>query len=152
LKYDPKVIIEEKIIGREIECAVLGNHNPIASVPGEVKPKGGFYSYENKYLDEKGAELCIPAELSQKQISDVQQLSIATYINLECRGMTRVDMFMAADDTLIINEVNTIPGFTNISMYPKLWEISGVSQTELITKLINLALEEHEKDNNLLLV
>lgn len=149
LKYDHKVIIEEKIVGREIECAVLGNDRPEASIPGEVKAKGGFYSYENKYLDEKGAELLIPADLTKEQIKRVQQLSLATYSQLECRGMTRVDMFLTENEELIINEVNTIPGFTNISMYPKLWEISGLPQQDLITKLIELAIEEHEKENQL---
>jgi len=151
LQYDHKVIIEEKISGREIECAVLGNEHPRASIPGEVKAAGGFYSYENKYLDEKGAELFIPADLSEEQVAKVQALSIDTYRQLECRGMTRVDMFLTNDDELVINEVNTIPGFTNISMYPKLWEVSGISQTALITELIELAIAEHARLNKLLL-
>lgn len=149
LRFDHKVIIEEKIVGREIECAVLGNDQPEASIPGEVVPRGGFYSYENKYLDEKGAELHIPAILSEEQVARVQELAINTFIHLECRGMTRVDMFMTADDQLIINEINTIPGFTNISMYPKLWEISGVPQKALISRLIELAQEEHHTLNKL---
>lgn len=149
LKYDHKVIIEEKIVGREIECAVLGNDHPESSIPGEVKAQGGFYSYENKYLDEKGAELFIPAELSDSQVKRVQTLALETYSQLECRGMTRVDMFLTENEELIINEVNTIPGFTNISMYPKLWEVSGLPQQELITKLIELAIEEHQKDSQL---
>ena len=152
MQYDPKVIIEEKISGREIECAVLGNHKPIASIPGEVSVPGGFYSYENKYLNEKGAELFIPAELDKQQVKSVQRLALDTYTFLECRGMTRVDMFLLADNNLIVNEVNTIPGFTNISMYPKLWEKSGLPQSELITRLIELALEEHRLENELLLV
>jgi len=152
LQYDPKVIVEEKIIGREIECAVLGNTEPKASIPGEVIPKGGFYSYENKYLDEKGAELHIPAELTETQKTAIQQLALDTFKVLECRGMARVDMFMTEDDKLIINEINTIPGFTNISMYPKLWEITGLSQTDLISELIELAIEEHTENNKLLLV
>ncbi len=149
LKYDHKVIVEEKIVGREIECAVLGNENPDASIPGEVVPRDGFYSYENKYLDEKGAELHIPADLSNDQIAKVQALAKQTFINLECRGMTRVDMFLCENDKLIINEINTIPGFTNISMYPKLWEHSGLPQEALITRLIELAQEEHQKLNSL---
>ncbi len=152
LQYDPKVIIEEKITGREIECAVLGNHEPIASIPGEVSVSGGFYSYENKYLNEKGAELHIPAELDKSQIEAVHQLALDTYTVLECRGMSRVDMFLLPSNELIINEVNTIPGFTNISMYPKLWEISGIPQNELITRLIELAQEEHIRANELLLI
>ena len=151
LTYDSKVICEEKIVGREIECAVLGNAYPKASVPGEIISKGGFYSYENKYLDEKATELVIPADLSQEQTEAVQQLALETYIGLECRGLTRVDMFLTADDELIINEINTIPGFTDISMYPKLWEASGLSSTELISELIELALEEYEARSKLAL-
>jgi len=151
LSYDSKVIVEEKVVGREIECAVLGNAYPKASVPGEIVSKGGFYSYENKYVDEKGAELLIPAVLIPEQTEAVQQLALETYVGLECRGLTRVDMFMTPDGELIINEVNTIPGFTDISMYPKLWEASGLSQTDLITELIELAKEELETLNQLVL-
>ena len=120
-------------------------------MPGEIISKGGFYSYENKYLDEKATELVIPADLSQEQTEAVQQLALETYIGLECRGLTRVDMFLTADDELIINEINTIPGFTDISMYPKLWEASGLSSTELISELIELALEEYEAQSKLAL-
>jgi D-alanine-D-alanine ligase len=149
LKYDSKVIIEEKVVGRELECAVLGNYDPIASIPGEVEPTKGFYSYESKYLDEKGAILHIPAILSEEEVSRIQSLSIEVFKLLECRGMSRVDMFMKPDGQLIINEINTIPGFTNISMYPKLWELSGIPQAELIKRLILLAIEEHQINNNL---
>lgn len=152
LRYDNKVIIERKIIGREIECAVLGNHDPKTSIPGEIVPKSSFYSFENKYIDSEGAALHIPATLTQEQIQQVQKLSKETYTVLECRGMARVDMFLTQDNTLIINEINTIPGFTNISMYPKLWEASGIPQSELITKLIELALVEHRSNNELLMV
>ena len=148
LKYDTKVIIEEKITGREIECAVLGNASPRASIPGEIVSKG-FYSYDNKYVDKEGARLHIPADLTPEQVNAVQELALATYIGLECRGMTRVDMFLTEADELIINEVNTIPGFTDISMYPKLWEYSGLSQKELISELIELAIDEHQKQNKL---
>ena len=149
LRYDNKVIVEEKITGREIECAVLGNHKPKVSIPGEIVPKEGFYSYENKYLDEKGAELNIPAALTDTQKEKVQEVALNTYITLECRGMSRVDMFLREDDSLVINEINTIPGFTNISMYPKLWEATGLPQTALITSLIDLAIEEHKDLNKL---
>ncbi len=152
LKYDSKVIVEKKIVGREIECAVLGNHNPEASIPGEIVPKSSFYSFESKYIDADGAALHIPAELTEEQIQKVQKLSIETYTVLECRGMARVDMFLTQDDMLVINEINTIPGFTNISMYPKLWEASDLSQKDLVSKLIELAIEEHQATNNLLLV
>jgi len=147
--YDPKVVVEEKITGREIECAVLGNEYPRCSIPGEVIPKDGFYSYENKYLDESGAELLIPAKLSKEETDRIQALAIETYQLLECEGLTRVDMFMQADGKLIINEVNTIPGFTGISMYPKLWEYSGLSNTDLVSQLIELAIESHKKRNAL---
>jgi D-alanine-D-alanine ligase len=149
LRYDSKVIIEEKVVGRELECAVLGNHTPIASIPGEVEPTKDFYSYESKYLDEKGAILHIPAQLTEEQVLRIQKLSIEVFKVLECRGMSRVDMFLTKDDNLVINEINTIPGFTNISMYPKLWELSGIPQQELISRLINLAIEEHTINNNL---
>jgi len=147
--YDPKVIVEEKITGREIECAVLGNEIPECSIPGEVIPKGGFYSYENKYLDESGAELLIPAQLTDEDQARIQALAIRTHQLLECEGLTRVDMFMQSDGKLIINEVNTIPGFTGISMYPKLWEYSGLSNVALVSKLIELAIASHEKRNAL---
>jgi len=149
LQFDPKVIIEEKITGREIECAVLGNENPKASIPGEIVPKDGFYSFESKYLDESGAKLQIPANLTEKQIRNVQSLALKTFKLLECSGLSRIDMFMKQDDSLIINEINTIPGFTNISMYPKLWEYSGLPQKNLITKLIEFAIDAHNKQNKL---
>ena len=149
LTYDNKVIIEEKIVGRELECAVLGNHDPIASIPGEVEPTNEFYSYKSKYLDEKGAVLHIPAQLTPEQVSNIQKLAVEVFTLLECRGMSRVDMFMKADSQLIINEINTIPGFTDISMYPKLWELTGIPQQDLITKLVMLAIEEHNRTNNL---
>jgi len=149
LLYDPKVIIEEKLTGREIECAVLGNDTPEASLPGEVIPKNDFYSFENKYLDEKGAVLKIPAELTDKQIKKVQEISIRTFKALECKGMARVDVFLDSKDNVTVNEINTIPGFTDISMYPKLWEVSGLPQLELITRLIELALEARQKENKL---
>ncbi len=147
--YDTKVLIEERINGRELECAVLGNHTPKTSLPGEVVPQDGFYSYENKYLNEKGASLHIPAELTKEELDRIQTLASKTFIALECRGLARVDMFLTPDDKLVINEVNTIPGFTNISMYPKLWELTGLNQRELITELIEYALDEHRQQNEL---
>ena len=147
--YDTKVLIEERINGRELECAVLGNHVPKTSLPGEVVAQDGFYSYENKYLNEKGASLHIPADLTKEEIDRIQTLASKTFIALECRGLARVDMFLTPDDKLVINEVNTIPGFTNISMYPKLWEITGLNQRELITELIEYALDEHRQQNEL---
>jgi D-alanine-D-alanine ligase len=140
--YDNKIIIEEQITGREIECAILGNEDPIASVAGEIVPSDEFYSYHAKYIDEKGANLIIPAKLSESLLKKVQAISVKTFKTLECRGMARVDMFITSTEKIIINEINTIPGFTKISMYPKLWEYSGISYKELITKLILLAIED----------
>ncbi len=146
-KYDTKVLIEEYIKGREIECAVLGNDRPIASIPGEVIPHHEFYSYEAKYIDENGAGLKIPAELSKKIIKKVQGTAIKTFLILECAGFARVDFFLKADGKLYINEINTIPGFTKISMFPKLFGATGIHYSELLNKLINLALEKKaEKD------
>lgn len=147
--YDTKIIIEEYIAGREIECSVLGNNNPIASVPGEVLPRHEFYSYEAKYLDENGAVLEIPAKLSAEISDSIRQLAIRTFSVLCCEGMARVDFFFRNDSEIIVNEINTIPGFTKISMYPKLWEATGVSYGDLIDKLIELALERFEREKGL---
>ncbi len=147
--YDNKVVIEEFIPGREIECSVLGNEDPIASVPGEVVPTHAFYSYDAKYIDEKGAELLIPAELPEAVVKEIQDLAIKTFKALCCEGMARVDFFLARNNKVYVNELNSIPGFTKISMYPKLWEASGISYTELIDRLIQLALKRHERDSKL---
>lgn len=148
-KYDTKIIIEEFIKCREIECSVLGNHDPIASIAGEIIPQHEFYDYEAKYFDENGAIFKVPAELAAKKINEVQQLAIQAFKTLELDGMARVDFFLSDDDKLFVNEVNTIPGFTNISMYPKLWEASGVSNEELVDKLIELAIEKFEEQKSL---
>lgn len=148
-EFDHKVIVEKRIFGREIECAVLGNDDPIASVPGEVIPKDGFYSYEAKYIDEHGAALKAPADLTDSEIEKIKAISIETFTLLECYGLARVDMFLTSEGDVYINEINTLPGFTNISMYPTLWELSGISQPELIDRLIQLAIEKHQQDNEL---
>lgn len=145
--YDRKILIEEYIRGREIECSVLGNEKPVASLPGEVIVNAEFYSYEAKYIDENGAILEIPAKLDKPTILKIQQLAVKTFKTLECEGMARFDCFLKEGGEIIVNEINTIPGFTKISMYPKLWEASGVSYTELIDKLIQLALERHSQEN-----
>jgi D-alanine-D-alanine ligase len=147
--YDNKILIEECVRGREIECSVLGNDNPIASVPGEVLPRHEFYSYEAKYLDENGAVLEIPAKLPPTTSERIRQLAIKTFSVLCCEGMARVDFFLRNDGEIIVNEINTIPGFTRISMYPKLWEATGISYTELIDRLIQLALERFEREKRL---
>ncbi len=148
-KYDNKILIEEYIEGREIECSVLGNDNPIASVPGEVLPQHEFYSYEAKYIDENGAILEIPANLPAHIIHEIQDLATKTFRVLCCEGMARIDFFLRDNKEVIVNELNTIPGFTKISMYPKLWEASGISYTELIDRLIQLALERFEREKKL---
>lgn len=151
-EYDRKIIVEESISGREIECAVLGNDDPIASVPGEVKSNNeahGFYSYDAKYVDENGAALEIPAELERKTTEEIKNMAIETFKALCCEGMARVDFFLKPNNEIIVNEINTIPGFTRISMYPKLWEASGKSYTELITDLIELATQRHEEEKKL---
>lgn len=148
-EYDRKIIIEENIKGREIECSVLGNDDPIASVPGEVIPIHDFYSYQSKYTDEHGAVLEIPAKLPSEIIKKVQTLAIKTFKTLECEGFGRVDCFLKKNGDIFVNEINTIPGFTSISMYPKLWEASGISYAELIDRLIQLALERFEKEQKL---
>lgn len=148
-EYDNKILIEEYIEGRELECSVLGNENPIASVPGEVVPTHEFYSYEAKYIDEKGAILKIPAKLSEELTRRIKQLAIDTFKTLSCEGLGRVDFFLKSNNEIVVNEINTIPGFTAISMYPRLWEASGISYTELIDRLIQLALERFEKEKRL---
>jgi D-alanine-D-alanine ligase len=148
-EFDVKVIIEEFIKGREIECAVLGNEDPAASVPGEILPSHEFYSYEAKYIDEQGAALEIPAKLSEDAVKKVQGLAIRTFKVLCCEGMARVDMFVTEKEEMFVNEINTIPGFTRISMYPKLWEASGIPCQELIDRLIKLALERFQREQKL---
>ena len=147
--YDSKVLIEEFIKGREIECAVLGNEKPKASVPGEIIPHHEFYSYEAKYIDENGAGLEIPATLSEEVTKQIQETAIKTFKTLACEGMARVDCFVTNEGKIYINEINTLPGFTKISMYPKLWEASGISYPELIDQLIQLAIERHNRQKNL---
>lgn len=149
-RYDNKVLIEENIEGRELECSVLGNGKPEASAVGEIIPQDDFYSYNAKYIDEKGAVLRIPAELSKEQIANVQDAAIKTFKALCCEGMGRVDCFVRNDNgDVVVNEINTIPGFTSISMYPKLWEESGLKYPDLIDRLVDLALERHESETSL---
>jgi D-alanine-D-alanine ligase len=147
-QYDRKVLLEAECKGREFECAVLGNDEPRTSVVGEivVNPRYQFYSYESKYVDPKGAETKIPAELPFAVSQRIRELSAATFKSLGLRGMARVDFLARADlCEYFVNEVNTIPGFTAISMYPKLWEASGLPLPRLIDQLIELALEEHRQ-------
>ena len=147
--YDRKILVEEYIKGREIECSVLGNEDPVASLPGEVIPKHEFYSYEAKYIDEDGAALEIPAKLPEETIKRVQDLAARAFKALECEGMARVDFFLKENGDLFVNEINTIPGFTSISIYPKLWEATGISYSELVDRLIMLAIERFEQESQL---
>lgn len=151
-RFDNKILLEQCIVGREIECAVLGNENPEASaVAGEVitKAEHGFYSYEAKYLDPAGARLLIPTKISAKILKKVQDISVATFKTLYCEGLGRVDCFLTSDGKVYINEINTLPGFTSISMYPKLWQLSGISYPVLIDKLIQLAISRYKKESAL---
>ena len=149
LQYDTKIIIEENIVAREIECSVLGNDEPQASGIGEIGTDDGFYSYEKKYIDADGAKLIIPASLEADTLRRAQQTAISAFQVLESRGMARVDMFLTASGEIFVNEINTIPGFTAISMYPKLWQESGLSYTDLIDRLIQLALDEYRQKSRL---
>jgi D-alanine-D-alanine ligase len=147
--FDTKVLIDQFVPGREIECSVLGHRDPIASVPGEILPNLEFYSYEAKYIDENGATLIIPAELDDECVQNIRATAVKTFKTLCCSGMARVDMFLTEDRQLVVNEINTIPGFTEISMYPKLWGASGISYTELISRLIDYAIERFEEEKRL---
>jgi D-alanine-D-alanine ligase len=147
--YDRKILIEEFISGKEGACSVLGNEHPVASLPGEVIPNHEFYSYEAKYLDKEGAKYKIPAEFPPEIVEKVQKMSIDAYQALCCEGMARIDFFLKNDGNVIINEINTIPGFTKISMYPKLWAASGLAYGHLLDKLIELAIDRHEKESKL---
>jgi len=141
--YDRKIIIERGITGREFECAVLGNNDPMAATPCEILPSREFYDYDDKYLLD-AAQTVIPADLSPEQTAEMQRLAIECYKAVECEGMARVDFLLeASTGKLYINEINTIPGFTSISMYPKMWEYSGLPMPKLIDRLIELALERH---------
>jgi len=150
-RFDTKLLVEERIEGREIECSVLGNDDPRASVPGEIVTGGGhdFYDYQAKYIDENGAELLIPAPLDPPTTERIRALALRAFRVLCCEGMARVDMFLRASGEVLVNEINTIPGFTRISMYPKLWEATGMSYRDLVDALITLAIERHERERGL---
>jgi D-alanine-D-alanine ligase len=147
-KFDRKIVIEQGVGGkknkaREIECSVLGNDEPVASIPGEIVPVKEFYDYNAKYLDE-GSELIIPAKLTKAETKKVQELAVQSFKAVDCSGLARVDFLMdPATRKIYLNEINTMPGFTAISMYPKLWAASGLEYSELIDKLIQFGLERH---------
>ncbi|HEV2350993.1 MAG TPA: D-alanine--D-alanine ligase family protein [Terriglobia bacterium] len=144
-QYDRKILVEQAVTGREIECAVLGNEHPEASVPGEIIPVNEFYDYEAKYVKE-GSNIIIPARLTHRQVRRIQEYSVRAFQAIDGAGMARVDFLLErAVSRTFVNEINTIPGFTPISMYPKLWEASGVSYAQLLDHLIQLALERHQQ-------
>lgn len=149
-QYDLKVLIEKAVSAREIEVAILENSDPglppLASIAGEIIPTHEFYSYESKYLDENGAHLKIPAELSPEKMDEVRALAQKTFSVLELEGMSRVDFFVDKNSgEVFLNEVNTIPGFTSISMYPKMWDATGIGYSELLSRLVDLAVARHRR-------
>lgn len=148
-EYDCKVLIEKEVVGDEVECSVLGNENPICSLPARFFPTHEFYTYEAKYIDLEGARFENPALYPIEWIRKIQKTVLTVYDTLDCRGMARVDMFVTKEGEVIVNEVNTLPGFTSISLYPQMWEVSGLPFTELIRQLINLSIEEFEKRSHL---
>ncbi len=149
--FDTKVIIEECINGREIEVSVLGGNDPITPAVGEVIPQGkhSFYDYEAKYVEKERAALVIPCKLDTKLEKEIQDIAIKTFKVLGCYGMARVDMFLTKENKIIVNEINTLPGFTNTSMYPKLLEASGIKYSEILDELIRLAIERKQRKDSL---
>lgn len=141
--YDIKVLVEEAITGTEVECAVLGNEFPEASVVGEIKPMHSFYSYDAKYVDDAGANIRIPADIPSHISEYIRTTAIKAYKAIGAEGLSRVDFFLRPDMSIVLNEINTMPGFTSISMYPKMWEASGLSFPDLIDRLIELGMERH---------
>ncbi len=150
-EFDTKVIVERGIDAREIECAVIGNQSPEASLPGEIVTHGGFYDYETKYVTDS-AELIAPAELDEEQVKAVREIAVKAFRVVGCSGLARVDFFIARDQgphSIVVNEVNTMPGFTSISMFPRMWAVSGLPYQQLIERLIALALERHAEASTL---
>ena len=141
--YDRKIVVEPAIEGRELECAVLGNADPVASLPCEILPSREFYDYEDKYLCD-AAECKLPADLTAEQTAEVRRLAVECYRAVECEGMARVDFFLENSGRILLNEINTIPGFTSISMFPRMWAEAGLSLPRLIDRLLELALERHQ--------
>lgn len=143
--YDDKAVVEQAVIGREVECSVLGNEDPRVSIVGEIVPDREFYDYESKYSNTSATELRIPAPIAESAARDVRELALRMYRVMGCEGYARVDFFLTSGDRVVANEVNTIPGFTSISMYPKLWEASGLGYADLLTRILELAFERHER-------
>lgn len=144
--YDDKIVVEKGVDAREIECSVLGNEEPEVSVPGEICPGDEFYSYDAKYVNEHGATFIIPAPLPADVTAEIRRMAAAAFLAIECEGMARVDFFIErGSGEVLINELNTIPGFTSISQYPRLWEATGLSYRGLLERLIDLAFERHAR-------
>ncbi len=150
-RYDDTLLIEQYVKGREIECAILGNYPPQASLPGEIiiNPKYEFYTFDAKYVDGEAVRIDVPAKLDSSIAEKIRELSIKTYQALHCEDFSRIDLFLSDDGKIYINEINTIPGFTNSSMYPMMWKDRGVSFTELISKLIALCIERFERSKRI---
>ncbi|ACJ18073.1 D-alanine--D-alanine ligase family protein [Coxiella burnetii] len=149
-RYDDHLMVEPRIRGREIECAVLGNGAPKASLPGEIIPHHDYYSYDAKYLDPNGATTTTSVDLSGSVTKQIQQIAIDAFKMVHCSGMARVDFFVTPNNKVLVNEINTIPGFTNISMYPKMWEASGLPCPNLLDQLIELAIDRHQEQQKLI--
>jgi D-alanine-D-alanine ligase len=147
-RHDDKVLIEEGVDGVEVECGVLGNRDPIASVVGEIVAHADWYDYSAKY-DEGGMDLVVPARIASDADARVRELAVASFVATECEGMARIDFFVRPDGEVIVNEINTIPGFTATSVYAKLFEAAGISYPELLDRLIELALERHARRSQL---
>lgn len=148
-QYDRKIVVERGIVGREFECAVLGNEEPVATVPCEIIPSREFYDYDDKYVLD-AAKTVLPADLTPEQIAEVRRLAVECYQAVECEGLGRVDFLLeSATGRFYINEINTMPGFTSISMYPKMWEHCGLAMPKLLDRLIELALARHQRKKNL---
>ena len=144
-KEDSKIVIEENIVGYEVECAVLGNEEPIASVPGQIAPAAEFYDYDAKY-NNAASELFIPARISKELQEKVREIAVKAYRSIGCSGLSRVDFFVTDEGRILLNEINTLPGFTSISMYPKLMAACGIEGADLIEKLLQSAFERNEKN------
>lgn len=143
--YDDKAVVEQAVIGREVECSVLGNEDPRVSIVGEIVPDREFYDYESKYSSTSTTELRIPAPITESAAREVRELALRMYRVMGCEGYARVDFFLTSGDRVVANEVNTIPGFTSISMYPKLWEASGLPYPDLLSRILELAFERHQR-------
>lgn len=148
-QYDTKIILEEAIVGREIECAILGNDQPLASIPGEIELLQGFYSYSAKYVDTDSSRPIVKAELSKSISKKIMKMAVNIFKTLECEGMSRIDFFLTSKGKVYVNEINTLPGFTNVSMYPKMLEQTGVAYSGLLDRLIALAMERKEEQSKL---